>query len=908
MPPHAPRLRTLAGACLLLCLSHLAAHAATITVNSLAGWAAPDGQCSLSEAITAAETDAAADGCAAGAGDDTITFAVTGTVNLALPLPALHTRVTIQGPGTALLTVRRPLNGGAYGIFDVREGAAVHISGLTASGGSGFGGGGVLNAGTLTLAAVVITGNSVDTFPGSGGGILNRGVLTLAGSTVSGNRASFGAGISNSGTLLVISSTLSGNSASFGAAVSNSGTLTVLNSTISGNSAFSQAIRTGDGAGISNSGTLLVRSSTITNNSCRLGPCGISHTSPLPFTLVNTIVAGNTAAPGIGPPFSFESNLSGVADPAESSFNLIGPGGGGGLADGVNGNQVGVADPRLGPLADNGGPTRTHAPLPGSPAVDKGGNPGAAADQRGFARPADDPTIPNAGAPGADGSDIGAVEALFFAVSDVTAAEGNSGLKPFVFNVTLSGPSNQTVTVDYATADGTANSPADFLPALGTLVFTPGETLKTVTVNVFGDTAPEPDETFLFNLLNPSGHVVIVDAQGRGTITNDDAGPTPTPTPTPAGGVLEFGQAAYGANEDCTAAVVNVRRTGDAGASVSVAYSTSDGTANSRSDYSAAAGTLSFAPGQTEATFVVLISEDTRSEGPETLNVALTNSSGGAALGPRAQAVLTIADDDPSASSANANDDTASFVCQHYHDFLNREPDAAGLTFWTNNIESCGANTVCRELRRIDTSAAFFLSIEFQETGYLAYRAYGAAFGTARVGSTVPLTLAEFLPDVQRLGRNVVVGAPGWEAQLAANKAAYFDEFVSRAAFAGAHPPGAPPAQYVDALNANAGGALSAAERDRLVSELTAGTKTRAQVLRAVAEDPDFGAAQFNRAFVLMEYFGYLRRNPNDPPDADYSGFNFWLSKLNQFGGDYRRAEMVKAFISSAEYRARFGP
>ena len=87
----------------------------------------------------------------------------------------------------------------------------------------------------------------------------------------------------------------------------------------------------------------------------------------------------------------------------------------------------------------------------------------------------------------------------------------------------------------------------------------------------------------------------------------------------------------------------------------------------------------------------------------------------------------------------------------------------------------------------------------------------------------------------------------------------------------------------------------------------TAGTKTRAQVLRALAEDSEFTAAQFNRAFVLMQYFGYLRRNPNDAPDSNFDGYDFWLSKLNEFNGNYVAAELVKAFIRSGEYRARFG-
>jgi hypothetical protein len=92
---------------------------------------------------------------------------------------------------------------------------------------------------------------------------------------------------------------------------------------------------------------------------------------------------------------------------------------------------------------------------------------------------------------------------------------------------------------------------------------------------------------------------------------------------------------------------------------------------------------------------------------------------------------------------------------------------------------------------------------------------------------------------------------------------------------------------------------LSQSERDQLVNDLSTNAKTRAQVVRAVAEDADLASAEFNRAFVLMQYFGYLRRNPNDPQDADYTGYDFWLTKLNQFTGNYINAEMVKAFITS---------
>jgi hypothetical protein len=256
--------------------------------------------------------------------------------------------------------------------------------------------------------------------------------------------------------------------------------------------------------------------------------------------------------------------------------------------------------------------------------------------------------------------------------------------------------------------------------------------------------------------------------------------------------------------------------------------------------------------------------------------------------------------------ATNPIDSTEFFVRQHYFDFLNRAPDPSGLAFWVNGIESCGADAGCREVKRIDTSAAFFLSIEFQQTGFLVYRAYKVAYGDLP-GRPVPLRLSEFLPDTESIGRGVVVGAAGWEQKLEDNKRAYFDAFATRARFTSAYPASMTPAQFIDTLNVNAGGALSTQERDALVSALGGGTQTRAQVVRAVAEDADTARVEFNRAFVLMQYFGYLRRDPNAAPDTDFSGYNFWLGKLNSFGGDYRRAEMVKAFISSTEYRKRFG-
>ncbi|MDQ3802599.1 MAG: DUF4214 domain-containing protein [Acidobacteriota bacterium] len=255
--------------------------------------------------------------------------------------------------------------------------------------------------------------------------------------------------------------------------------------------------------------------------------------------------------------------------------------------------------------------------------------------------------------------------------------------------------------------------------------------------------------------------------------------------------------------------------------------------------------------------------------------------------------------------------DSEDFVTQHYRDFLGREPDPAGLQFWTNEIESCGADAQCREIKRINVSAAFFLSIEFQETGYLVYRTYKAAFGNMP-GAPVPLRLGEFLPDKQEISRGVIIGQPGANALLEQNKAAYFDAFVRRERFTDAYPTTLTPEQYVDALNANTGGTLTAEERQAAIGEFagaasTADVGARARALRRVAENAEFARREKNRAFVLMEYFGYLRRNPNDAPDTGFGGYFFWLNKLNQFGGNFVQAEMVKAFIVSIEYQRRFG-
>jgi uncharacterized repeat protein (TIGR01451 family) len=384
------------------------------------------------------------------------------------------------------------------------------------------------------------------------------------------------------------------------------------------------------------------------------------------------------------------------------------------------------------------------------------------------------------------------------------------------------------------------------------------------------------------------------------------------PSAQPAS-TVQFGSAGFSAGEGDGAATITVTRAGDASGAASVRYTTLAGSASPRSDYTTAVGVLHFAPGETSKSFQVLLTDDSLVEGAESLTLALGDPVG-VALGAPDSVPLTITDNDTAAGGANPIDDPSFFVRQHYHDFLNREPDSAGLQFWTNNITSCGADSQCRDVKRVNVSAAFFLSIEFQETGYLVERMYKTAFGDAtspNVPGTVPVVkLNEFLPDMQEIGQGVQVGIGDWQTQLENNKQAFALEFVQRQRFLNAFPTSMTPGQFVDKLNQNAGGVLTQPERDQLSAQLSSApdqTAGRASVLRQVAENSALKANEFNRAFVLMEYFGYLRRNPDDAPDGDFRGWKFWLDKLNQFGGNYVQAEMVKAFISSTEYRQRFG-
>jgi hypothetical protein len=376
-------------------------------------------------------------------------------------------------------------------------------------------------------------------------------------------------------------------------------------------------------------------------------------------------------------------------------------------------------------------------------------------------------------------------------------------------------------------------------------------------------------------------------------------------------------------NESTGFVTITVNRTGDLSVPVSVDYATADtgssdvcgtlntGLASSRCDFGLTLGTLRFAATETQESFIIPITQDSYTEGPEMFSVNLFKLNGiGASFGTPSSATVTIADG-TTPLPPNANDDTDTFVRQQYRDFLNREADPAGLAFWTGEINNCTPKPQCTELKRINASAAFFLSIEFQTTGNLVRSFYVVALD--RPATNNMPAFEEFERDTQAVQRGVIVGQGDWEQILNNNRASFLREFVTRAEFVGLYPTTDTPTQYVDKLYLHAGITPTADERGAAIAEFGNATTAaesgqRGRALLDVTQDGTFQQREINRSFVQMQYFGYLRRNPNDAPDGNFAGFDFWLTKLNAAGGNFITSEMVKAFLVSSEYRQRFGP
>jgi hypothetical protein len=333
-----------------------------------------------------------------------------------------------------------------------------------------------------------------------------------------------------------------------------------------------------------------------------------------------------------------------------------------------------------------------------------------------------------------------------------------------------------------------------------------------------------------------------------------------------------------------------VTRTGDTAVACSVDFATADGTALQIQDYMLNSGTLAFAPGETGKTVQLLLVNDMYVEGAQTFSVNLSNPQG-ANLGAHSALTVTINDDDTAPPTANPLEAAQFFVREHYYEFLSRVPDAGGLDYWTNQITQCGNDPLCLRQRRVGVSAAFYVELEFQETGFVAYRLHRAAFGVLPAPNQTRANVAylQFMSD-----RAQLVGG----AQLPASAETLANRFVQRASFLTEYPLTLTNAQFVNKLFDTANLSPFAAERQAEIDAMNNAGRTRAHVLLNVVNLPAFRQREYNPSFVLMQYFGYLRR------DADQNGYDFWLNTLNQQPAN--ALGMVCAFITSNEYQLRF--
>ena len=330
-----------------------------------------------------------------------------------------------------------------------------------------------------------------------------------------------------------------------------------------------------------------------------------------------------------------------------------------------------------------------------------------------------------------------------------------------------------------------------------------------------------------------------------------------------------------------------------------------------RCDYATAVETITFAPGEATKTSFVSLINDVFPEPDENVTLALSSVTAGVQIGPPSTMTLRIVSDDISATPASANpvvsSDFSFFVRQQYLDFFGREPDPAGFAAWKGTLDNCpdpfnaSRTSVSANCDRVSVSTKFFRSQEFELKGGYVFNFYRVSFGR------LP-RYSEIIPDMASLTATN-------DAEFFDKKAAFTYSFVQRQEFRNLYDV-RPNAQFVDALmdryslqqittpnpatpdDTSQANKITLTRAD-LTSRLNGGTMTRAQVVRALANSNEVSAAEANSSFVAMQYFGYLRRDP------DQGGFDAWLRTINDNPADIR--SMVNGFMNSTEYRLRFG-
>jgi dipeptidyl aminopeptidase/acylaminoacyl peptidase len=406
--------------------------------------------------------------------------------------------------------------------------------------------------------------------------------------------------------------------------------------------------------------------------------------------------------------------------------------------------------------------------------------------------------------------------------------------------------------------------------------------------------SPDGEKIAFDNFSAGNNNITIVNINGSNSLqlTNNQGSnyhPSWGPQLSPPGpNTVQFSSSSYTVSEGSPRVDITLSRTGDTTSSASVTFATNDGAgltdcnvingiASPRCDYINTFGTMSFAAGQTSKAFSIAIVDDSYAEGNETFTINLSGASA-ATLGTQSTATVTITDND-SSNGPNPIDSTDFFVRQQYIDLLGREPDPPGFAGWTSTINNCTGDTT--QCDRIHVSQQFFQSPEFQTRGYFVYRFYPVAFGRKP-------DYGEFVPDLARVSGFLDAN------QLESAKVQFIADFIARPAFTSQYN-SLDNTAYVDALINIA--AVNLSNRQALIDSLNNNAATRAQVLRQIVESSEVSTKYNHQAYAVMEYFGYLRRQP----DALYLD---WITVLDSTNDP--RA-MVNGFVSSTEYRQRFG-
>jgi hypothetical protein len=434
---------------------------------------------------------------------------------------------------------------------------------------------------------------------------------------------------------------------------------------------------------------------------------------------------------------------------------------------------------------------------------------------------------------------------------------------------------------------------------------------------VFASGIPRSNPFNPFDETNVDLYVMNANGTNRTQLTNNsvlDWFPDWQPGTAGDPSTVQFSSSNYGVGEGAGSATITVTRSGDTSGMSTVDFVTSDGTASQMKDYEVVSGTLSFAAGETSKTFSVLITDDLYVEGNETITLNLSNPVGGTISGP-ATVTLTILDNDITPPTTNPLDSPQFFVKQQYYDFLNRFPDQGGWDYWTGQITQCGNDQTCIRNKRVDVSNAFFFELEFQQTGAYVYRLYRASYGNNQ-----PFPNPDFNPNfpgenlklpnyaVFARDRAQVVGG----SSLAQSQLDLANAFVQRTEFLNKYPTSQDGPTFVNAVLStiqNDLGVNLTSQRTALIAVFNSGG--RGAVMYRLADDnlqtnPISNRAlidaEYNRAFVATQYFGYLRR------DSDIGGFLFWLGQVNAgpLRDGTKQHGMVCSFITSAEYQQRF--